>query len=115
RRSQAACDRGDAWTDTRTGARPDGAAGRARAADAARRPRAGGAQICSACDVGTAARFIEPASRGLSGLARAISLAAVQGLALRAVLVPRVGRRRALCGRGGLSARGLTKRIANSE
>ena len=44
----------------------DGIAGRARAADAARRPRAGGAQIHAACDAGAAARFVEPAGRGLS-------------------------------------------------
>ena len=52
--------------------------------------------------------FVEPAGRRLSGGARAVPLAAVQGLALRAVLVARVGRRRALCGRGRLSAGGVT-------
>jgi 2'-5' RNA ligase len=51
---------------------------------------------------------------GLFGGACAVSLAAVQGLALRAVLVAGVDRRRALRGRGGVSARGLTPRRAST-
>ena len=54
------------------------------------------------------ARIVEPAGRRLFGAACAVPLAAVQGIALRAVLVARVGRRGALCGRGGLSACSLT-------
>ena len=53
-----------------------------------------------------AARIVEPPGGGLSGGARAVPLAAVQGVALRAVLLARVGRRRALRDRSGLSAGG---------
>ena len=48
------------------------------------------------------------AGRGLSRDARADRAAAVHGLALRAVLLARLGRRRALCGGSGLSAGGVT-------
>ena len=48
----------------------DGIAGRARAADAAGRARARGAQIHAACHAGAAARFVEPAGRRLSVGAR---------------------------------------------
>ena len=41
----------------------DGPAGRARAADAAARARARGAQIHAACHAGAAARFLEPPGR----------------------------------------------------
>ena len=47
------------------------------------------------------------AGRRLSFDARAVPLAAVPGVALRAVLLARLGRRRPLCGRGGLSAGGV--------
>ena len=82
-----------------------GAAGRARTADAADRAGAGGAQIHAACDAGAAARFIEPAGGGLSLGARAFPHRGLPGVALRAVLVARLGRRRPLRGRGELSAR----------
>ena len=83
----------------------DGVAGRARAPDAARRPGAGGAQVHAARHAGAAARFIEPRrSPTILRPARAFALAAVSGVAIRAVLLARLGRRRALCGRGGLSA-----------
>ncbi len=49
--------------------------------------------------------FLEPAGRRLSARARPLSFIVVRGLALRAVLLALVGRRRALCRRGGLSAR----------
>ena len=90
--------------DRRAVAAADRAAGRAGAADAAHRPRAGRPQIHAACHAGAAARRVEPRGRRISLGARAVSRAAVSGVALRAVLVARLGRRRALCGRGGLSA-----------
>src|SRR5205807_9482270 len=103
--AQAACGGGHAWA----GAGADGAAGRARAADAGGRPGARGAQIHAAHLAGAVARIVEPTGRGLSGGARALPLAAVPGLALRAVLLARLDRRRAVCGRGRLSAGGVTE------
>ena len=58
----------------------------------------------------TLARLRDSSSRrgrGLSVGARGVPLAAVHGVALRAVLVARLGRRRAVRGRGGLSAGGV--------
>ena len=72
------------------------------------RAGAGGTQVHAARFACAPARIIEPAGRGLFGAACAVPLAAVQGIALRAVLVARVGRRWALRGRGGLSAGRLT-------
>src|SRR5262249_40315314 len=104
RRAQTARDRGHA----RRGAGSDGAPGRARAAGGNGRAGGGGTQVHAACFACAPARIIEPAGCGLFGAACAVPLAAVQGIALRAVLVARVGRRWALCGRGGLSAGSLT-------
>ena len=59
----------------------------------------------------TLARLRESSSRQVAEYlvgARAVPLAAVPGVALRAVLFARLDRRRALCGRGGLSAGGVT-------
>ena len=59
----------------------------------------------------TLARLRESSSRQVAdylACARAVSLAAVQGAALRAVLLARLGRRRALCDRGSLSVGGVT-------
>ena len=71
------------------------------------RARAGRAQVHPARHAGAPARFIQPRCRGLSFDARAAVRLLVPRLALRAVLGARLGRRRALCGRGGLSARGV--------
>ena len=75
-------------------------AGRARTADAARRAGAGRPQIHAARHAGAAARFLEPAGRGLSGGARAFRS---QPFACRPRLCcsrRALGRRRALRGRG---------------
>ena len=67
RRAQAARHRGGGRADPAAG----GTAGRARAADAAPRARAGGAQVHAARHAGAAARFLEPRRRRLSVDARA--------------------------------------------
>ena len=72
---------------------------------AAARARARGPQIHAARHAGAVAQFVEPSGRRISQRPRPLPLGAVRGLALRAVLVARVGRRRPLCGRGRLSAR----------
>ena len=57
----------------------------------------------------TLARLRDSSSRQVADYltrARLVPLGAVPGRALRAVFVARFGRRRAVCGRGGLSARG---------
>ena len=50
------------------------------------------------------ARHVEPGRRGIPVGARRLPLRAVRGVEFRAVLVAQLGRRRALRGRGGLSA-----------
>ena len=83
----------------------DGTAGRARAADAAGRARAGRPQVHAACHAGAAARYIEPGGRGISVGARRRS-------------APRRSRCRASCcsRRAPRSAAGLTwsRRIIRS-
>ena len=74
-----------------------------------------GAQIHAACHAGAAARHIELRGRGISVGARGVSLAAVFGVAVRAVLVARLGRRRPLCGRGGLSVGGVTVQFEHGD
>src|SRR5262249_20646641 len=105
RRAQAARRGGHGWTEPGS----DGAAGRARAADAASRARAGRAQVHSARHARAFARIIEPAGGRLSRRAPAVPLAALPGGALRSVLLARVGRRRAIRGRGRVSAGGVTR------
>ena len=63
-----------------------------------------GRKYHAACHAGAAARILKPAGRRLSARARALPLGVVRGVPLRAVLVALVGRRRALCRRGRLSA-----------
>ena len=93
----------------------DGAAGRARSAAATARARAGGTQIHAACHAGAVARFIEPSGCRLPRRSRALSLDAVSGVALCAVFLTRLGRRRALYRRGGLSAHPARRGWARSE
>ena len=64
----------------------------------------GGPQIHAACDAGAAARCLEPGRRRLSVGARLLPEPDLHGLALRAVFLARLGRRRALCRRGCLCA-----------
>src|SRR5262249_26968073 len=64
--------------------------------------------IYPACFAGAATRIVESAGCRLSYGARSLPLAAIQGIALRAVLVAGIDRRRPICGRSGLPARGLT-------
>src|SRR5207237_9298131 len=80
---------------------------RARAADAAARPRAGGAQVHAARHARAAAQYLEPRRRRIPFDARAAVRLLVPRLALRAVLLARLGRRRPLCDRGGLSSGGV--------
>ena len=63
------------------------------------------AQIHAACDAGAAAEFEPDRCRALSVGARQFLDHAVPGRPLRADVVARFGRRRTLCGRGGLAAR----------
>ena len=63
-----------------------------------------GRKFTPACDAGAAARRLQPGCRGLSVGARLFPDPGVHGLALRAVLVARLHRRRTLCGRGFLRA-----------
>jgi hypothetical protein len=70
----------------------DGFAGRARTPDAPRRPRCGRAQVHAPCHAGAAARILQPAGRRLSFEPRSIRAAAIQGVALRLVLLAGFGR-----------------------
>ena len=79
-------------------------AGRSRTSAAARRPAAGDAQFRAACHLGAAARRRPSRGRRLSRRARRICAAVVRSPAFRALFGARFGRRRALSGRGGLSA-----------
>src|SRR5207247_8697298 len=91
------------------------APGRARAAEATHGARAGRPQVHAARHLGAAARFLESPGGGLSLGARTGSGLAVPGVAVRAVLVEKLGRRRPLRGRGRLSARGLTSSHGRSS
>jgi hypothetical protein len=71
-------------------------------------------QRVAARNAGAAARLLEPGCRRLSRLARPDRIAAVHGFALRAVLVARLDRRRALCGGSGLSAGGMIGSLRRS-
>src|SRR5581483_1879703 len=77
---------------------------RARAPDAPRRPGAGRAQIHPPRHDRAAARFLEPAGRGISVDPRAFPQSVDRSLALRALLVARLGGRRTLCRGSGISA-----------
>ena len=66
-----------------------------------------GRKFIAARDARAAARVLEPRRRRISLDARAAVRLVVPRLALRAVLVALLGRRRALCDRGGLSAGGI--------
>src|SRR5262249_17749763 len=90
-------------------------AGRAGAADAARRPRAGGPQVHAARDAGAAARHVEPRGGRLSLDPPAVPLGTVSGRTLRAVLVAGLGRWGPLRGRGRLSAQGGPGRTVASR
>ena len=65
--------------------------------------RAGRAQIHAACHAGALARFIKPRCGGVSCGARLFPHRRLPGVALCAVFVARLGRRRPLRGRGELS------------
>ena len=71
-----------------------------------------GAEIHPACDAGAAARRLQPGRRRLSVGARLFPDPGFHGIALRAVLVAGLHRRRALCGRGFLRAERVRAAIA---
>src|SRR6202035_2797938 len=76
--------------------------------------RARGAEIYSARHARAPARYFQLAGGRLFVGARPFPFSRVRGLALRLVLLALVGRRRALCGRGGLSARRARAQIRAS-
>src|SRR5439155_26808677 len=87
----------------------DRAPGRARAADATDGAGAGRPQVHAARHLGAASRVFEPPGGELSLGTRAGSGLALSGVAIRAVLVEELGRRRPLRGRGRLPARRVTR------